>query len=154
MDERGLTTHGTVVVERVIDAPRALVWAAWTQLAHRRHWFAGPGWTEIERRLDLSVGGGELAHGRFPDGTETRYTSRFHLIEPGERLVCSFDMHVGGAHFSISLAGLELADDGAATRLTYTEDGFFLIGDYDEHSRTAGTNGLLDQFVAHVHTLT
>jgi uncharacterized protein YndB with AHSA1/START domain len=142
--------HGTVEASRRIDAPRAVVYEAWTALEHRRRWFKGPAWTEIERHVDLRVGGTELAHGRFPDGTETIYTARFHLIEPDVRLIYAFDMQVGGRHFSVSLAGVEFEDAEGGTTLTYTEQGFFLDGDYDETSRAGGTEGLLDQFVAHV----
>ena len=145
--------QGLVVVTRDLATRRDLVFNAWTALQHRRQWFAGPGWTEIERHVDLRVGGGELAHGAFPDGTETIYRSRFHLIEPDDRLVYDFDMHVAGAHFSVSLATVEFADVEEGTRIVYTEHGVFLVGDYDETGRTAGTEGLLDQFSAYVDTL-
>ena len=145
--------HGPLSITREIDAPRALVYEAWTGIEHRRHWFVGPAWTEIHRSVDLRVGGGEIAHGRFPDGTETLYTARFHLIEPNVRLVYAFDMHVAGKLFSVSLAGVEFSQKSAATVLTYTEQGFFLAGEYDAESRTAGTNGLLDQFTSYVKSL-
>ena len=112
--------HGTLSVTRQIKAPRERVYEAWTKLEHRKHWFVGPAWTEIERRVDLKVNGQELAHGRFADGTETIYTARFHLIDPN---------------------------------VTYTEQGFFLLGEYGTESRLAGTNGLLDQFASYLETM-
>jgi uncharacterized protein YndB with AHSA1/START domain len=136
--------HGTLSITRHIDAPRELVYEAWTKLEHRKHWFVGPAWTEIERRVDLKVNGQELAHGRFANGTETIYTARFHLIDPNVRLIYAFDMHVGGKLFSVSLAGVEFSDKSNATELTYTEHGFFFHGEYGAESRMAGTNGLLD----------
>jgi len=145
--------HGTLSLTRQLSAPRELVYAAWTKLEHRKHWFVGPAWTEIKRSVDLKVNGLEIAHGRFPDGTETIYTARFHLIEPNARLIYAFDMQVGGQFFSTSLAGVEFKTKGAATELTYTEHGFFLIGEYDAESRTQGTNGLLDQFESYVKSL-
>ena len=114
--------HGTLSITRHIDAPRELVYEAWTKLEHRKHWFVGPAWTEIERRVNLKVNGQELAHGRFKDGTETIYTARFHLVDPN-------------------------------VRLTYTEQGFFLLGEYGTESRLAGTNGLLDQFASYLETM-
>jgi hypothetical protein len=114
--------HGTLSVTRQIKAPRELVYEAWTKLEHRKHWFVGPAWTDIERRVDLKVNGQELAHGRFEDGTETIYTARFHLIDPNVRLI-------------------------------YTEQGFFLLGEYGTESRLAGTNGLLDQFASYLETM-
>lgn len=145
--------HGTLTLTREIEAPRALVFEAWTQLGHRRHWFKGPDWTEIERTQDLRVGGLELAHGRFASGVETMYVARYHLIEPDLRLVYAFDMHVAGRHFSISLTGVDFRDAPAGTSLTYTEQGFFLAEGYDEESRLAGTNLLLDRFTDYISGL-
>jgi uncharacterized protein YndB with AHSA1/START domain len=145
--------HGTIAASRRIDAPRKLVYEAWTELEHRRQWFAGPAWTEIERNVDLRVGGKEIAHGRFEDGIETIYTAQFHLIEPYVRLIYAFDMHVAGEHFSVSLAGVEFEDVSGGTELTYTEQALFLVGEYDADGRSEGTNGLLNQFTDHVSTL-
>lgn len=145
--------HGTLSITRHIDAPRELVYDAWTKLEHRKHWFVGPAWTEIERSVDLEVNGREIAHGRFENGIETIYTARFHLIDPNVRLIYAFDMQVGGKLFSVSLAGVEFDDASTATKLTYTEHGFFLAGEYGAESRTKGTNGLLDQFASYVDTL-
>ncbi len=39
---------------------------------------------------------------------------------PNTRLIYAFDMHVNGKHFSVSLAGVELADKSGMTELTYT----------------------------------
>jgi hypothetical protein len=57
---------------------------------------------------------------------------------------------VAGAHFSVSLAGVEFEDVPGGTELTYTEHGFFLVGDYDADGRSQGTSGLLDQFATYV----
>ena len=113
----------------------------------------GPAWTEIERSVDLKVNGQEIAHGRFQDGTETIYTARFHLIDPNVRLIYAFTMHVAGKLFSVSLAGVEFEEKSTATELTYTEQAFFLAGDYGTEGRTKGTNGLLDQFESYVETM-
>ena len=145
--------HGVIEAVREIEAPRRLVYDAWTTLEHRRQWFVGPGWTEIERHLDLRVGGVEVARGRFESGTETCYTARFHLIDAGVRQVYAFDMHVDERHFSVSLAGVEFTDIPGGTRLIYTEQAFFVDGAYGADNRDGGTNGLLEQFTRHVATL-
>ena len=99
MNGSALMKHGTVEVSRKVSASRELVYEAWTNLEHRRQWFAGPDWTEIRRTLDLRVGGDEIAHGRFENGVETVYSAHFHLIQPAVRLIYAFDMHVAGEHF-------------------------------------------------------
>jgi uncharacterized protein YndB with AHSA1/START domain len=145
--------HDTLSVTRQINAPRELVYEAWTKLEHRKHWFAGPAWTEIARSIDLKLDGKEIAHGRFENGTETIYTACFHLIEPNVRLIYAFDMHVGGKLFSVSLAGVEFKQKSNATELAYTEQDFFLDGEYGTEARIEGTNGLLDQFATYVATM-
>jgi uncharacterized protein YndB with AHSA1/START domain len=153
MSKHDSMKHGALSVTRNFNAPCKLVFDAWTKIEHRRHWFVGPSWTEINRSIDLQVNGHEIAHGRFPDGTETIYNARFHLIEPNVRLIYAFDMHVGGKHFSVSLAGVDFIERSGTTELTYTEQGFFLEGDYGAEGRLQGTNGLLDQFAAYLEKL-
>lgn len=153
MNEPESMKHGELSLTRKIRAPREKVYEAWVKLEHRKHWFVGPSWTEIKRSLNLEVNGVEIAHGHFPDGTETIYTARFHLIEPNVRLIYAFDMHVAGNHFSVSLAGVEFQQEGEETQLTYVEQGFFLFGQYDAAAREAGTNGLLDQFQRYVESM-
>lgn len=139
--------HGEFSLKRHINAPRELVYSAWTGVEHRKHWFIGPGnWEEIARSVDLRVGGKEIAHGRMENGIETIYTSRFHLIIPNTQLIHAFDMHVDGKHFSVSLAGVDFEDSSTGTELTYTEQVFYLGEDYDNEGRIEGTMGLLDQF--------
>jgi uncharacterized protein YndB with AHSA1/START domain len=145
--------HGTLSLTRQVKAPRELAYEVWTKIEHRKHWFVGPAWTEIERSVDLRVNGQEIAHGRFDDGTETLYSARFHLIDPNVRLIYAFDMHVGGKLFSVSLAGVEFEEHSAATELTYTEHAFFLDGEYGTESRLQGTNGLLDQFASYLEAM-
>src|SRR6478672_3376484 len=59
----GVTTYGTptdreIVVTRVVDAPRRLVFAAWTDPRHIPQWLLGPeGWTMPICELDLRPGG-------------------------------------------------------------------------------------------------
>lgn len=145
--------YGGLSLTRQINAPREKVYDAWTSLEHRRHWFVGPAWTEINRSLDLRVGGTEIAHGRFENGIETIYTARFHLIEPNVRLIYAFDMNVGGSFFSTSLTGVEFKSTPSGTELGYTEQGLFLVGEYNAESRAAGTNSLLNQFCSYVEAL-
>lgn len=153
-DVAQVINEGTVIARRRIEAPRPLVYEAWTQLDHRRQWFKGPRQTELARSLDLRVGGTEVAHGRFDDtGIESIYTARFHLIEPLVRLIYAFDMHVAGEHFSVSLTQVDFADAPGGTDLTYTEHGFYLRDATDVEGRAEGTEILMEQLTAYVTAL-
>lgn len=154
MNEHLPLKHGVFSINRQINAPRELVYNAWTDIEHRKHWFVGPGnWQPIERSVDLRVGGKEIAHGRMEDGTETIYTAHFHLIIPNAQLIYAFDMHVGGRHFSVSLAGVEFEESATGTAMTYTEQAFYFDKEYGTEGRIEGTNGLLDQFATYLDSI-
>lgn len=44
-------------ITRIFDAPRALVFEAWSKAEHLKHWFAPDGFTVPECELDFRVGG-------------------------------------------------------------------------------------------------
>ncbi|MFL6696838.1 MAG: SRPBCC family protein [Vitreoscilla sp.] len=147
------TTHGDFSINRVYDASPADVWAAWTDNATKARWFIGPeGWQQVERTLDLRVGGIEILHGRFAaTGAETLFSARYHLIEPQARLVYVYDMHLSGRHHSVSLATVEFIGDPEGTRLRFTEQVTFVDGTDGRDgtlSRKRGTNAHLDRIAS------
>ena len=46
-----------LVLERVVDVPRRLVWAAWTQPELLKRWFTPAPWQTVEAEMDLRPGG-------------------------------------------------------------------------------------------------
>jgi uncharacterized protein YndB with AHSA1/START domain len=67
-----ITTPGDrdIVLTRVFDAPRTLVWEALTTPALLRRWLGGlPGWTMTACEMDLRVGGNYRYEWRKDDGT-------------------------------------------------------------------------------------
>jgi uncharacterized protein YndB with AHSA1/START domain len=144
------TAHGDFTIDRVYDADAHDVWAAWTDPAVKARWFIGPeGWAEVERTLDVRVGAVEILRGRFAhNGFETLFTGRYHLVEPGARLVYVYDMHLAGQHHSVSVATVEFIADGARTRLRFTEQVTFVDGTDGREgtaSRQRGTAAHLDR---------
>jgi len=135
-----ITTHGDFSINRVYDAAPADVYAAWSDVATKAKWFIGPeGWSQVERTLDLRVGGTEILHGRFAaTGMETLFTARYHLVEEGARLVYAYDMHLSGRHHSVSIASVEFIGDPEGTRLRFTEQVTFVDG-------TDGRDGTLSR---------
>lgn len=59
MSERGMSqaATGELVIERVFDAPRELVWRAWTEPEHFMQWWGPEGFTTPHCTIDLRVGG-------------------------------------------------------------------------------------------------
>ena len=46
-----------LVLERVVDVPRELVWAAWTTPEHLKKWFTPAPWKTVDCEIDLRPGG-------------------------------------------------------------------------------------------------
>jgi uncharacterized protein YndB with AHSA1/START domain len=142
--------HATFRLERRYAAPVARVWRALTEAEAKAKWFAGPagGWEPIERQIDVHPGGHERLQGRWRDGTVTTFEAFYHDVVPCERLVYAYDMYRGDRKLSVSLATVELAAEGAATRFSVTEQGAFLDGYDDAGARERGTAALLEALAA------
>ncbi len=57
-----------IVISRTFNAPRKLVWDAWTDPQHIAQWWGPEGFATQVDVLDLRVGGTFLLHMRGPDG--------------------------------------------------------------------------------------
>jgi uncharacterized protein YndB with AHSA1/START domain len=76
-----------LVLERVIDVPRELVWEAWTKPEHLKKWFCPAPWTVADCELDLRPGGMFRTTMRSPDGQEFPNVGCYLEVVPLERLV-------------------------------------------------------------------
>jgi uncharacterized protein YndB with AHSA1/START domain len=81
-------TSGTeLVIERVWDAPRGVVWKYWTDPARMQRWWGPKGFTAPVIQTDLRPGGAYLACMRSPEGKDYWSTGVYREIVPEERLV-------------------------------------------------------------------
>jgi uncharacterized protein YndB with AHSA1/START domain len=80
-----------VVITRVFEAPRALVWKAWTERAHVEAWWAPRGFSTRVEELDLRPGGRTNYVMTGPDGAEYPAEGVFREIVPMERIVTTGD---------------------------------------------------------------
>lgn len=80
------TTDREIVVSRVFDAPRELVWAAWTDPRHVVHWWGPNGFTTTIEKMEVRPGGEwvHVMHG--PDGTDFPNNSVFTEVVEPERI--------------------------------------------------------------------
>jgi uncharacterized protein YndB with AHSA1/START domain len=89
----GSTTYTTpsdreVVVTRVVNAPRRLVFATWTEPRHLQRWLTGPeGWTMPVCEIDLRPGGRWRYVYRKASGKEMTLTGSVLEVVPPERFV-------------------------------------------------------------------
>ena len=76
-----------LVLTRVFDAPRELVFKVWTDPKHVAQWWGPKGFTNPFCELDLRPGGAILIHMRGPDGTVYPMTGIYQEVVRPERLV-------------------------------------------------------------------
>jgi uncharacterized protein YndB with AHSA1/START domain len=86
------------VLSRVFDAPRDLVWKAFTDPERMKHWWGPKGFTVIASKMDLRPGGTYHYGMKAPDGSAMWGKFKFREIEPPQRLVFinSFSDEAGG----------------------------------------------------------
>jgi uncharacterized protein YndB with AHSA1/START domain len=78
-----------MVITRIFDAPRELVWKAWTDPKYVMQWWGPKGFTAPVCKIDFRVGGKFLCCMRSPDGQEFWNAGEYHEIVPHERIVSS-----------------------------------------------------------------
>ncbi len=78
-----------MVVTRIFDAPRELVWKAWTDQKYVMQWWGPKGFTAPVCRMDFRVGGKFLCCMRAPDGQEFWNGGEYHEIVLHEKIVLS-----------------------------------------------------------------
>jgi uncharacterized protein YndB with AHSA1/START domain len=108
-----------VVITRVFDAPRELVFNAWTDPKIMKEWYGPKMFTNTVCELDVRVGGAWRIVMRGPDGAEYPGSGVYREIVKPERLV--FTSEATDKDGKVILAGLAtvtFADEGGKTRLT------------------------------------
>ncbi len=79
-----------IVMTRVFDAPRRLVYDAWTKPELLKRWLGVfGGWELAVCEIDLKVGGAYRYLWRGPDGAEMGMRGVYREIVPAERIVCT-----------------------------------------------------------------
>ena len=119
----GVTTFTTpsdreVVMTREVDAPRELVFDAWTKPEHVPEWMLGPsGWTMPVCEIDLRPGGAWHFVWRRADGTEMEMRGEYREVTPPERLVSTESW---GGDWPETINTLTLSEEDGKTTITQT----------------------------------
>ncbi len=146
-----------LVLERVIDVPPQVVWAAWTTPVHVCKWFCPAPWTVTECEIDLRPGGIFRTMMRSPEGQVFPNIGCYLEVVPLQRLVFT-DALLPGFRPAVKpfmTAILDFAPHGAGTRYTAT------VRHADAETRKrhegmdfhTGWGTALDQLVAHAKTM-
>jgi uncharacterized protein YndB with AHSA1/START domain len=128
----------TLVITRVLDAPRSIVFTAWVDQAQATQWWGPHGFATVSNEMDVRVGGEWRRCLRSPEGTEHRSRGVFREIVAPERLVFTFAWERGGApgHGPETLITLTFTELGAnRTELTLHQAMFETVAGRDDHRR-------------------
>lgn len=141
--------HSTFTVERDLPGSPRHAFRFWSDPVLKLRWTdCHPDWTVLEEAFDFRDGGEEVRRWRMADGQELALRARYFDIEPASRIVYAFDMSMGGAKQSVSLATVELIAERAATRMVFTEQLVFFGDSEARRRRVAGTAEGFDRLAA------
>ena len=119
----GETTFATpsdreVVITRIVDAPRRLVFEAWTNPEHVPQWLLGPeGWTMPVCEIDLRVGGTWRYVWRKDDGAEMAMSGIYREVVRPERIVST---ERWGPEWPETVNTVQLVEAAGRTTITIT----------------------------------
>ena len=109
------TDDREIVISRVVDAPRELVFEAFTEVRHLARWWGPEGFTTTTRSFEFRVGGewDFVMHG--PDGTDYTEWITWTEIAPPARIALLHGESQDDPNAFESVLTFE--PDGAATRV-------------------------------------
>lgn len=109
------TAEREIVTTRLIDAPRTLVFEAFTDPQHVAHWFGPDGFTTVTQSMDVRPGGTWRFTMRGPDGTVWPNIVTYEEVSPPERLVY---LHGDDKEPDMFHVTVTFGDEGGKTALT------------------------------------
>jgi len=128
-------------IKRTFDAPRELVWKAFTEPEQWAQWFGTPGTTWKGLTMDVRPGGSWSGTMVVPGGHEIQWAGQYHEVVEPERLVISVaDQPVVGD--DPELMTIVLTDLGGQTELVLRQSGGHLTDEQYGEAKE-GTSGFL-----------
>jgi len=138
-----------VVIKRVFDAPRSIVFKAWTDPEHLVRWWGPHGFTIELCKMDLRAGGAWRICMRSPDGVLDRQQGMFREIVENERLVFTYAFEdATGKPGHQTIVTVTFTDLGRKTELTVHQAVFESVAMRDDHVR--GWGEALDHLAEYV----
>lgn len=86
-EKNNISTVSVYTITRIFDAPRQLVWDAWTKPEHVKHWMGPEGTSGTVFNIEFKVGGVNHYCLKSPDGSEMWGMQKYREIDPPKKLV-------------------------------------------------------------------
>ncbi len=128
----------TVVMTRVFDAPRRLVFEALTKAEHVQRWYGPHGYDVVSCEFDARPGGTYRIVNRAPDGSEFGFRGVYREVAPPSRLVYTWVFELMPDHGAVVTTVLE--ERQGKTTLTSTTV-FQSVADRDGYLATGANKG-------------
>jgi uncharacterized protein YndB with AHSA1/START domain len=146
-----------LVLERVIDVPLDIVWAAWTKPEHVTHWFTPAPWTIAQCEIDLRAGGIFRTVMRSAEGQEFANVGCYLEVVPNQRLVWTDALLPGYRPaenpFFTAIITMEPHGDGTRYKAVAMHRDEAARKRHEERGFHTGWGKALDQLVAYARTM-
>jgi uncharacterized protein YndB with AHSA1/START domain len=111
-----------IEITRTYDAPRELVFDAWTKGEHLKNWYAPTGFTVPEVESDPTEGGIYRLAMRSPEGQDFWSQGEYREVRPPERFVMTQGvLGPDGKALFETITTVTLTDEGGKTTVTVHE---------------------------------
>jgi uncharacterized protein YndB with AHSA1/START domain len=148
-DAAALSAERELVITRIFDAPRRLVFEMWTAPEHLARWWGPHGSTTISAGMDVRPGGAWSRLMRTPDGRVIRKHGVYREIVAPERLVLTYVTDdLAGNPGTETLVTVTFADLGGKTRLTLHQAVFESVATREAHH--GGWTSCLERLAEHL----
>ena len=136
----------TLVTTRIFDAPRDLVYRAWTDPKQLAKWFPPEGFTSPRCEIDARPGGVFRVDMKAPDGPPFNgqvfpSPGMFREVVPNERLVFTMTPEIGGQTLPMVLTTVRFAEHAGKTTLT-VEQTLPTVADYETMAKQGMREGI------------
>lgn len=123
-----------LVIERVFQAPRAVVFSAWSRVEHLVQWFGPKNFTLPFCEVDFRIGGSYRFCMLSPEGEEHWVWGEYREIVEPERLVFTWNReNSDGQIWSSTVVELGFAEHDGETAFTLRQSSFETTAYRDEH---------------------
>lgn len=124
-------------ITRVFEAPRDLVWSAWTRPDLLVNWFGCAAFTTTRAEADVREGGAWRAVMRAPDGTDYPAFGSYTSVRAVEHLAFTHQwekqvVEVNPANHR-TLVTIDLFAEGNRTRMEFRQRGLATVASRDSH---------------------
>src|SRR4051812_32363012 len=134
MDSLLKRTDRELILTRELKAPRARVFAAWTDPALAAQWWCPSGCTLLGCEMDVRAGGKWHRRMRVSDGSVIAKYGVYREVEPPGRLVFTYNTDYGnGTIDPETVVSLTFAEAPGGTRLTLWHSEFEDVAVRDSH---------------------